>query len=203
MTHQLITSWLLVAALAPGATGQPQMCKEYLYEAACHDAGCRWRGATGTCTRQCHEFGGAVKPGTPESKIECTSAAVGCRVISHPTNEGVWKCGKQCNEFEVESNCLLAGYSTCRWANPDVTGGPAICTKMCNTITDPDWCTKVHCIWQPATGSCRRKCIEFMMQGPCESIGCVWMTPAQGYPKSQCVPPGTATPCPTLINQTS
>merc|ERR1719355_486767 len=100
MAHRLLTSWLLqsllVFALAGGATGQPQMCKEYLYEQACHDAGCRWRAAGGTCTRQCHEFGGAVAPGTPESKIECSSASIGCRVITHPTNAAVWKCGKLC-----------------------------------------------------------------------------------------------------------
>jgi len=191
MTYQLLTFSLLVASVA----GQPQMCKEYLYEKACMDAGCRWRGATGTCTRQCHEFGGAVSPGTPESKIECTSGAIGCRVITHPTNPTVWKCGKLCNEFEVESNCLLAGYGTCRYANGDITGGAPMCTKMCNTIDDPDWCQKVHCIWNAAQGTCRRKCIEFQMKAPCESIGCTWVTPADGYPLSQCIPPGT--PCPS------
>merc|ERR1719171_2876879 len=172
------------------------MCKEYLYEMACHDAGCRWRGATSTCTRQCHEFGGAVKPGTPASKVECTSASVGCRVITHPTNPSVWKCGKQCNEFGIEQNCILAGYGTCRWASADITGGAAMCTKACHSITDADWCTSVHCVWLPATGTCRKKCIEFQMQGPCESAGCDWVTPPD-YALSQCIPPAT-----TFVNMT-
>jgi len=208
MANHLLTS--VVAVLAGVATGQPQMCKEYLGEVPCLDAGCRWATmgpASGTCTRQCHEFGGAAAAGTAETQATCVSDAIGCRWIQHPKNPGLGKCGKLCAEFEIESNCMLAGYSTCRWANSDVTAGAAICSKQCNTITDADWCTRVHCVWEPAAGRCRRKCIEFKMKAPCESIGCEWVTPADGYQISQCIAPGVRPPCATaaattLVNQT-
>lgn len=200
----------LLAMLVCSATGQPQMCKEYLYEKACADAGCRWvtvgpAAANGpTCTRQCHEFGGAVAAGSTETQIECASPAIGCRWIEHPTNPAVGKCGKLCNEFKVEQNCLLAGYGTCRYAVGDVTGGPPMCTKQCALITDQGYCDAMACIWVPATGKCRRKCIEFQMKAPCESIGCKWVTPEQGYALSQCIPPGPAPGCASfLANQTN
>jgi len=203
MINRMLTSSLLVAMLAGTATAQPQMCKEYLNIVGCHDAGCRWREATSTCTRQCHEFGGAVSPGTEESKVECSSQSIGCRVISHPTNAGVWKCGRLCPEFKVEMNCLLAGYSTCRWATGDITGGEPMCTKQCVDIPDKEWCEMKHCIWNPEAGTCRRKCIEFQMKGPCEAMGCNWVTPADGYALSQCIPPGQCPTCgQTFLNTT-
>jgi len=150
-----------------------------------------------TCTRQCHEFGGAVDPGDDETRAQCVSEAIGCRWIQHPTNPAVGKCGRLCAEFQVESNCQLAGYGSCRYATQDVTGGDPKCTKQCADITDADWCTGASCIWT-ATGTCRRKCIEFQMQGPCESIGCTWVTPADGYALSQCIPPSAPATAPTV-----
>jgi len=201
---------VLIATFAAGVAAQPQMCKEYLGSGTCLDAGCRWvdawqSPAKGTCTRQCHEFGGAVAAGTDATKAECVSDAIGCRWIQHPRNPNLGKCGKMCGEFVVEQNCALAGYNTCRWAHGDVTGGPAPCTKMCNAPAEQAWCEKVHCVWNPANGACRRKCIEFQMKGPCESIGCVWVTPADGYHLSQCIPPGPASaPAPAaFVNQTT
>jgi len=208
MANRLLTPWLLAAALAvgAGATGQPQKCMDIVGEPTCRDAGCRWAtvgsaAANGpTCTRQCHEFGGAAQAGTPQSQIDCVSPGTGCRWIVHPTNTALAKCGKLCAEFKVETNCNLAGYSSCRWAAADITGGPPKCTKQCVTITDPTWCEGASCIWMPDKGSCRRKCIEFQMQGPCEQIGCDWVTAADGYALSQCIPPGSALP--NFVNQT-
>merc|ERR1719498_811193 len=135
------TTLVFIAAFATGVAGQPQMCKEFLGKVPCLDAGCRWvdawqSPAKGTCTRQCHEFGGAVSAGTEATKLECVSDAIGCRWIQHPRNPGLGKCGKMCGEFMVESNCMLAGYSACRWAHGDITNGAPICTKMCNTIDE-------------------------------------------------------------------
>jgi hypothetical protein len=103
-------------------------------------------------------------------------------------------------------NCKLAGYSSCRWATEDITGGAAMCTKMCAAIDDPAWCEGVHCVWNPTTGKCRKKCAEFQMEGPCVSTGCLWVGPPEGYQVSQCIPPGTqlvpeGTGC--LVNKTN
>eukprot|EP00746_Dinoflagellata_sp_MGD_P167706 gnl/MRDRNA2_/MRDRNA2_98556_c0_seq1.p1 gnl/MRDRNA2_/MRDRNA2_98556_c0~~gnl/MRDRNA2_/MRDRNA2_98556_c0_seq1.p1 ORF type:complete len:227 (-),score=16.80 gnl/MRDRNA2_/MRDRNA2_98556_c0_seq1:12-692(-) len=177
---------LLVTVLAGVATGQPQMCKDYLNQPLCEDAGCRWIVVNGisTCSRQCHEFGGAVATGGNPATLraECENPTINCRWINHPTNPGLGKCGKQCAEFEVQRNCELAGYSSCRWATPDVTGGAAICTKPCATITDQTWCERVHCVF--ANGACRRKCLEVKMKAPCEAMGCTWITP-QTHPGEQ------------------
>jgi hypothetical protein len=205
---------LLIAMFATGVAGQPQMCKEYLGVVPCKDAGCRWvdawqSPAQGTCTRQCHEFGGAVTGGTDASKAECVSDAVGCRWIVHPENAQLGKCGKMCGEFNHEWNCQNAGYGSCRWAHEDITGGEPECTKMCNVINEKAWCEKVHCIWLPGEGRCRRKCIEFQMKAPCEAIGCQWVTTADGYALSQCIPPAapavapTVAPAATFVNQTN